>query len=116
MFSGSENSPMPTDQQRAAALQSAVTIRPARDADAADLHRLAVLDSAEIPPGPLLLAEVDGVLRAALAIGDGTVIADPFAPTADVVALLLERAKAARARQHRPGRNGLRRRVATRLA
>ena len=40
------------------------------------------------PTGPLLLAEENGTLRAAIALHGGTVIADPFAPTEHLVALL----------------------------
>ena len=66
-----------------------ITIRPAYADDAPSLHRLAVLDSAAgVPAGALLLAEADGELRAALSLIDGSVIADPFYPTADIVSLL----------------------------
>jgi hypothetical protein len=65
-----------------------ITIRPAYADDAQALTRLAVLDSAQLPAEPLLLAEADGELRAALSLADGSVIADPFAPTAQLVALL----------------------------
>jgi hypothetical protein len=63
-------------------------------ADAAALSRLAQLDSAR-PPGPeqVLVAEVGGELRAALPLDGGPVIADPFQPTADLVAMLAERAR-----------------------
>jgi len=74
-------------------LDSAITIRPAHAGDERDLARLAALDSAEVPAEPLLLAEVQGGLRAALSLADGASIADPFAPTADVIALLRERAR-----------------------
>lgn len=67
---------------------SAITIRPAYGDDDHALTRLATLDSAPVPSGPLLLAEVDGELRAALATSDGTVIADPFFRTVEVIALL----------------------------
>ncbi len=82
-------------------LDSAITIRLARVGDGPALRRLAALDSAEVPAGELLLAEVEGVLRAALSLSEGTSIADPFAPTADVVALLAARAQAARAHPRR---------------
>jgi hypothetical protein len=59
-------------------LESAVTIRYAFPDDAAALARLASLDSAEPLAQPALLAEVDGHLRAALSLRDGTLIADPF--------------------------------------
>ena len=57
------------------------------------LARLAQLDSSTPPAHPVLLAEVDGQLRAALALTDGTVVADPFHPTADVIDLLRARAR-----------------------
>ncbi|QEC50484.1 hypothetical protein FSW04_24825 [Baekduia soli] len=65
-----------------------VTIRPASGDDAAALARLAALDSARVPAGPLLLAEVDGALCAAVALHDGSAIADPFRPTVALLELL----------------------------
>jgi hypothetical protein len=85
-------------------LDTAITIRPARPADEPALQRLAALDSAEVPAGSLLLAEADDTLRAALSLADGSLIADPFAPTADVVALLRQRARMARAGRSRRAR------------
>jgi hypothetical protein len=70
-----------------------VTIRHAFPDDALALVRLAALDSAEVPPQPLLVAEMDGELRAALSMRDGTVIADPFHRTAAAVQLLRARAQ-----------------------
>ncbi len=85
-------------------------IRPAYGDDYAELARLAALDSADhVPARPLLIAEVDGVLRAALSLADGSSIADPFHPSARLVALL--RAHAAdepavvRPRERRLGRH-----------
>jgi hypothetical protein len=72
--------------------QEEVTVRHASDADADALADLAELDSVRVPPGPLLLAEVDDELRAALSLSDGTVIADPFHLNAELVALLRDRA------------------------
>ncbi len=61
-----------------------ITIRLATDDDRARLIRLAALDSAEAPPpGRLLLAEVDGQLRAALSLADGSAIADRSVGSAD---------------------------------
>jgi hypothetical protein len=72
-----------------------ITIRPAHPDDDVALARLAALDSAErVPDGQLLLAEADGELRVALVLGDGSVLADPFFPTADLVALLRRQAAA----------------------
>jgi hypothetical protein len=65
-----------------------ISIRPAVPADRPALERLAILDSAHLPAGDLLVAEVDGELVAALNRDSGFAIADPFRPTADVVELL----------------------------
>jgi hypothetical protein len=65
-----------------------VLIRAARGSDGPALERLAALDSAPVPSGSLLLAESDGRLLAAVESSSGAAIADPFLPTADVVALL----------------------------
>jgi len=70
----------------------AVTVRPASTADAGAVADLAELDSVRVPPGPLLLAEVDEELRAALSLTDGTVISDPFHRSGALVALLRDRA------------------------
>jgi len=66
----------------------AITIRPAYADDALAIARLAALDCAGIPRGPLVVAEVDGELRAAMSISDFTAIADPFHRTLELVALL----------------------------
>ena len=66
----------------------AITIRPAYADDAISIVRLAALDSARVPHGPLVLAEVDGELRVALSITGLDVIADPFYRTVELVALL----------------------------
>ena len=71
-----------------------ITIRPDYPEDVLALNRLAMLDSAHTtPPRPLLLAEVDGELRAAVSLRDGKAIADPFHPTAATVALLRAHAR-----------------------
>ena len=70
-----------------------VLIRAARGSDGPALARLAALDSAPLPAGDLLVAEADGELVAARSLESGAVIADPFRPTADVVALLALRAR-----------------------
>jgi hypothetical protein len=80
------------EKQMAPLTAPTITIRPAYADDAQALTRLAVLDSAEVPAEPLLLAEADGELRAALSLADGSVIADPFAHTAQLVALLRKHA------------------------
>ena len=104
---------------------NSVLIRAARGSDGAALERLAALDSAELPAGALLVAEADGRLVAAISSASGEAIADPFLPTADVIALLELRAAGARAprvrrlgagRRHRGARPGLRAAPRTRTA
>jgi hypothetical protein len=73
-----------------------LTIRMAVSTDATALSRLAQLDSARAPgpsPAPMLVAEVGGELRAALPLDGGRAVADPFQWTAELVALLAERAR-----------------------
>ena len=77
---------------RSDASDRSVTLRFGSPADNGALARLAAVDSAEPPPEPVLLAEVDGQLVAALALSDGTSIANPFSPTADLIELLRTRA------------------------
>jgi len=81
-----------------------ITIRLAHAGDGLALARLAALDSAEMPRAPVLVAEVNGELRAALSQADGSTIADPFHPTSGLIDLLR-----ARARSTAPRRRGLRR-------
>lgn len=71
-----------------------ITLRTSKAADAEQLLRLAALDSAEPLAGPALLAEVDGQVCAALPLDGSRPIADPFAETAHVVALLRVHARA----------------------
>ena len=78
-----------------------VLIRAARGSDGSALERLAQLDSTEVPAGALLVAESGGRLVAAIASSTGEAIADPFLPTADVVALLELRAAGARSPRSR---------------
>lgn len=65
-----------------------VTVRQSRPADESNLARLAALDSARPLHGPALVAEADSRLLAALPLGSGRAIADPFEPTAELVELL----------------------------
>jgi hypothetical protein len=78
---------------RRVAADRSVTLRFGSPADQRRLARLAELDSSTPPAPPVLLAEVDGQLQAALALADGTVLADPFHPTADLIDLLRARAR-----------------------
>jgi hypothetical protein len=78
-------------------LDPTVVIRAARGSDGNALEDLARLDSQRPLAGDVLVAEQEGRMVAALA-GD-RIVADPFRPTDDVVALL--RLRAGRARQGR---------------
>lgn len=60
--------------------------------DGAAVARLAELDTTEAPSGPLLGGIVDGRLVAAHSMATGKSIADPFQRTAEIRALLAERA------------------------
>jgi hypothetical protein len=70
-----------------------VTLRAARPDDAPDVTRIAALDSRRVPSGPLLLAEENGILRAAFSTTTGAVVADPFTATEHLVALLRRHAQ-----------------------
>lgn len=72
-----------------------ITIRVARDADLPSIARVEGRDARRLADGPLLIATVDGEVRAAISLADGTVAADPFHRTAELVAMLRIRADAA---------------------
>jgi hypothetical protein len=65
-----------------------LTIRIAREQDAAALVRLAELDCAAPLTGRVLLAEVDLQPLAAVGLESGAVVADPFRRSADAVRML----------------------------
>jgi hypothetical protein len=77
-------------------LTDPVTIRLATHADLPAIAGLAELDSARVPRGRILLAELRGSVVAAISLESETSFADPFVPTAEVVQNL--RAKAAEVR------------------
>jgi hypothetical protein len=70
----------------------AVTIRRGLPRDHEQVVRLAQLESARVPPGEVLVAEVAGQVVAAISLADGSCVADPFVLTRDVVQLLRARA------------------------
>jgi len=92
-------------------LAKAITIRPASADDHSALARLAALDSATPPPAPAILAEVEGELRAAVSLFDGSAVADPFFPSTHLVTLLRTHARwleqPATTRRRRDRRRGL---------
>lgn len=71
-----------------------ITIREAEQADLPALRRLAQRDSARPIERPAIVAVVDGEPRAALSMRNGSVIADPFRSTAEVVEMLRAHARA----------------------
>jgi hypothetical protein len=85
-----------------------VAIRAARGSDGPALERLAALDSKRPLTGAVLVAERDGALAAALAMGSGAHVADPFVPSADLVALLRMHAAALEPSERHEARRWLR--------
>lgn len=78
-----------TDLQRKGAPGGPATvIRFATAADLDSLERLAQRDSTTLPAGEVLVAERAGRVIAAIPLGGGSPVADPFQPTAGVVAIL----------------------------
>jgi hypothetical protein len=88
--------------------RSVIAIRRAAADEDGALRRLAELDSAAPLHDPVLLALVDGAPVAALSLADDRVVADPFEPTADVVALLRTYAERGAQPRRRRGRRALR--------
>jgi hypothetical protein len=76
-----------------------IVIRHSLEEDVRAVAGLAILDSRPELRRPALIAEVDGVPRAALDLSDGSVAADPFAPTRELVELLRVRARGMAAAQ-----------------
>ena len=84
MFRKTADTPRPAHER--------VTVRHSHIGDADAIQRLAALDSARVPEAPMLVAESDARILAALPLGSGRPIADPFTPSAELVALLELRA------------------------
>jgi hypothetical protein len=76
------------------AVYDAVTIRRVTPDDWNAVERLARLEAVDVPHRPALLAEVDERVLAVRSLADGTTVADPFQPTAELVELLAARSKA----------------------
>ena len=70
-----------------------VTIRLAGPDDAHAVATLAALDSTRVPTAPLLIGLVDDEPWAVLSLADGTLAADPFRRSAEVLSLICERAR-----------------------
>jgi hypothetical protein len=71
----------------------AVTVRRTTPDDWTALERLAQLEGRRSLEGPALVAEVDERILAARSLDHGGTLADPFHPTAELVALLDARAR-----------------------
>ena len=78
-----------------------IIIRAATHGDGPALARLAALDSAPVPFGPVMIAELDGEPRAALSVANDRVIGDPFVRTAELAELLRVHARAIAEREQR---------------
>jgi hypothetical protein len=84
-----------------------VVIREAQSGDIPELMRLAELDSRRLPAGNVLVAEAAGRIRAAIAVENDALIADPFVPTAEFASLLALRAQQVRRERRGAGRGGV---------
>jgi hypothetical protein len=78
------------------------TIRIATDDDAEALRRLAALDSKAPLAGTVVVGEIAGRPAAAVSLTDDRAIADPFIPTAHLLATLRVRAHALHAVERTP--------------
>jgi hypothetical protein len=81
-----------------------LVLRRGRPADAAEIATVAELDNARPLTGHTIVAEAGGRIVAAISLHDGRVVADPFAPTADVVEMLRLRTAGGRSAKARPRR------------
>ena len=70
-----------------------ISIRSATANDYPTIWQVAALDDSPVPGGPLLVAELEGEVIAAVSVETGHAIADPFRRTAEAVALLELRAQ-----------------------
>ena len=68
-------------------LQS-VTLRLAREHDEETLERLAELNGLARVEGPHVVAEVEGAVTAAMPLGAGPALGDPFRPNSQLMSLL----------------------------
>jgi hypothetical protein len=83
-----------------------VTVRLAGEQDQALVRRLAERDGGPEPHAPVLVAEAEGKLLAALSLSDGRSLADPFQHTAHLGELLELRAAHLRGARKRGRRIG----------
>ena len=79
---------LPAALARQVGERSEIAIRSARPGDLAAIRRLAHLVDHTMPADPVLVAESDGAVVAALSTSSGEIVTDPFRATGDLVALL----------------------------
>ena len=72
--------------------EESIVLRLCRVHDDEALTRLAQLEGRTLPAGSFVVAELGGSIVAALPLGGGAPLADPFRPTAEIVPLLRLRA------------------------
>ncbi len=84
---------VPLAVRRVVAGRGRIVIRRAEAHDSGALGRLVQLADRPAPQQPVLLAESDGQLVAAVSTVTGEAVSDPFVATADVIALLELRAR-----------------------
>ncbi|MTD43949.1 hypothetical protein GKE82_06440 [Conexibacter sp. W3-3-2] len=83
---------MPTVISPSVTSTPTVAVRTATPQDLPALRRLAALETAPVPTGDVLVGVVDGDVVAAVPVGGGRPVADPFRHTADIVSMLEIRA------------------------
>jgi hypothetical protein len=81
------------EQRRVHRRSDPVTIRWATPEDSRRIAILAQLDESPVPAAPLLLAFVGDELWAAVSLGTGGAVTDPFRPSAEVAALVAARGR-----------------------
>ena len=87
----------PEDDGTATLEPESFTIRPLRDQDIPAVELIAELEERPVPPAPLLLAEVEGTVEAAIGLACGETVANPFSESGAAVSLLHVRAAQLRA-------------------
>jgi hypothetical protein len=81
-----------------------LTVRAATPRDGEAVRLLAALEGVAMPSGPVLVAEVNDEVVAALPLGGGRALADPFRPTKHYVDMLELRARQLRWDEEAPQR------------
>ena len=88
--------------------EDCLTVRTATPRDADALRLLAALEGVNMPSGDVLVAQLGADVVAALPLGGGRAIADPFRPSAQFVELLKLRARQLRCDREESNGGGFR--------